>query len=135
MDDSSSFDVKSSVASDAIKASAGSEVERPLFDTNSNVCDDVNDSVEIGEHKLEYIDSNVPLDTSSTKVPDKGVLLDIMKHAFNDMDLESGLAKNEESKLQIGASSSVPNIQVMYYDFKWPDPSFLHKYWFKVVSF
>ncbi|XP_048516551.1 uncharacterized protein LOC109533983 isoform X2 [Dendroctonus ponderosae] len=112
MDESSSFDVKSSVASDPIKAAAGSEVERPLFDTNSNVCD--NDSVEIGEHtKLEYIDSNAPLEeTSSTKVPDKGILLDIMKHAFSDIELESGLAKDEDSKLHIRASSSAPNVEM-----------------------
>ncbi|XP_050302989.1 uncharacterized protein LOC126740870 isoform X2 [Anthonomus grandis grandis] len=63
--------------------------EKQLIDTNSNVCAAMKNYTEM------RIDENLTEDAPSQKVPEKGVLLDIMKQTFNDICGEKSLSKVE----------------------------------------
>lgn len=95
MDDSSNPDPRTSSASDLIKINASTDSDKPLIDTNSNLCGDNRNTIELGLP----LRSDSPIeDAPSTKVPEKGLLLDIMKQTFNDMNSDKSPTKCETSK-------------------------------------
>ncbi|KAL1489908.1 hypothetical protein ABEB36_013834 [Hypothenemus hampei] len=72
----------------------------PLVDTNSNVCKE--GKLDQSQELLRKIDIQVEEDTPSAKVPEKGLLLDIMKQTFNDLNNEKHVTKCDVTKFYGG---------------------------------
>lgn len=94
LDDSSNSELKNSTATP-------SDMEKPMIDTNSNLCEAVED--EELPNSFDGVDvvtnPSFEEDSESCKLIEKGLLLDKMKQTFNELGGESSLSKSFELPL------------------------------------
>lgn len=115
LDDSSNSELKNSTATP-------SDMEKPLIDTNSNVCEAVED--EELPNRFGGVDvvknPSFEEDSQSCKLIQKGLLLDKMKQTFNELGGESSLSKTFE--LPLLSATSVfegfqPEVCTLFFSF------------------
>ncbi|KAJ8938586.1 hypothetical protein NQ318_013640 [Aromia moschata] len=100
-------DVSTPATREAPSTNANGPSEMKLIDTNSNVCNNLNPAEDVKKELPE--DSALYPISPSVKVPEKSIILDIMKQTFNDVSEDKALkpAKKASQKPNFEAETVV----------------------------